>query len=291
LTANRATMIFFTLVSLFILSYLAVDIFYGIVLTRFQQVKIREVKTRKAPAKKPLEKVALNDFRIIAERNIFGSSGKPTVNETETEIEKEPKVDDIEKLDATSLKIVLIGTVTGPRRNSFAVIEETAKKKQGLYKTGDTILDATIRRILRGKVILRVGDKDEILEMKQHDLKSKRGTRASDNASGDEYTITVGQKDLQDSIRNINQLLTEVRIRPNMNKGKPDGLSLAYIKQGSIFTKLGLKKGDIITGLNGKPINSPEDAFSFYKSLETGSDLSLSIRRDGKQEIINYQFR
>lgn len=282
-------MIVFTLVFLFILSYLAVDIFYGIVLTRFQQVKISEVKTRKTPAKKPREKVTLNDFRIIAERNIFGSSGKPTVNETE--MEKEPKVDDIEKLEATSLKLVLIGTVTGPRRNSFAVIEETAKKKQGLFKTGDTVLDATIRKILRGKVVLRVDDKDEILEMKQGGTESKKGNRASTNGSGDEYTITVGQKDLQDSIKNINQLLTEVRIRPNMNNGKPDGLSLAYIKRGSIFTKLGLKKGDIITGLNGKPINSPEDAFSFYKSLETGSDLSLSIRRGGRSEVINYQFR
>ena len=70
-----------------------------------------------------------------------------------------------------------------------------------------------------------------------------------------------------------------MRIRPNMSGGKPDGLALTYMKQGSIFTKLGLKKGDIITGLNGKPINSPEDAFAFYKSLETGSDLSLSVRR------------
>ncbi len=274
-------------VSLFILSYLAVDIFYGIVVTRFQQVDIREEETRKAPTKKAMKKVTLNDFRVIAERNIFGASGKPA----EDTKEKEPKVADIETLKPTSLKIVLIGTVTGPRENSFAVIEETAKKRQGLYKTGDKVLDATIRRILREKVVLRVGDKDEVLEMTQNDLASGKNRGASHSPSDEGYTITVGQKDLQDSIKNINQLLTEVRIRPNMNRGKPDGLALTYIKQGSMFMKLGLKNGDIITGLNGKPINSPEDAFSFYKSLETGSDISLSIRRDGKQEVINYQFR
>ena len=282
-------MTLFTLAALFILSYLAVDIFYGIVATRLQRVNIREVGPRKAPAKKPMETVTLGDFRVIAERNIFGSSGKPV--EKTAEIEKEPKLDDIEKLEPTSLKIILIGTVTGPRRNSFAVIEETANRKQGLYKTGDTILDATIRRILRGKVVLRVDDKDEVLEMKQNDLASNKGNRSAQSGSGEGYTITVGRKDLQDSISNINQLLTEVRIRPNMNKGKPDGLALTYIKQGSMFMKLGLKRGDVITGLNGKPINSPEDAFSFYKSLETGSDISLSIRRNGKSETINYQFR
>ena len=48
---NKAYMTLFTLVSLFILSYLAVDIFYGVVLTRFQHVNIREEETRKAPAK------------------------------------------------------------------------------------------------------------------------------------------------------------------------------------------------------------------------------------------------
>ena len=289
MTVNKAYITFFNLAALFILSFLAVDIFYGIVLTRFQHVNIREEKTRKAPTKKALETATLGDFNVIAERNIFGSSGKPV--EKGPEMEKEPKVDDIEKLEPTSLKIVLVGTVNGPRQNSFAVIEETAKKQQGLYKTGDTVLNATIRRILRGKVVLRVGEKDEILEMTQNDIKSGKGDRASQSASGEGYTITIGQKDLQDSINNINQLLTEVRIRPNMSGGKPDGLALTYMKQGSIFTKLGLKKGDIITGLNGKPINSPEDAFAFYKSLETGSDLSLSVRRNGKQEVINYQFR
>ncbi len=278
-----------TLVSLFILSYLAVDIFYGIVVARFQQVDIRGEETRKAPTKKAMKKVTLNDFRVIAERDIFGTSGKPA--EDTKEKEKEPKVDDIENLKPTALKIVLIGTVTGPRENSFAVIEETAKKRQGLYKTGDKVLDATIRRILREKVVLRVGDKDEVLEMTQNDLASKKGGRTAQSQSGEGHTITVGRKDLQDSIKNINQLLTEVRIRPNMNKGKPDGLALTYIKQGSMFTKLGLKRGDVITGLNGKPINSPEDAFSFYKSLEMGSDISLSIRRDGENETINYQFR
>ncbi len=71
-----------TLVSLFILSYLAVDIFYGIVVARFQQVDIREEETRKAPTKKAMKKVTLNDFRVIAERNIFGISGKPAENAT-----------------------------------------------------------------------------------------------------------------------------------------------------------------------------------------------------------------
>ena len=122
-------------------------------------------------------------------------------------------------------------------------------------------------------------------------MRRKKAAKTSQSASGEGYTITVGRKDLQDSINNINQLLTEVRISPNMTKGKPDGLALTYIKQGSMFMKLGLKNGDVITGLNGKPINSPEDAFSFYKSLETGSDISLSIRRDGKTETINYQFK
>lgn len=289
MTLNRTYMTILNLVALFILSYLAVNIFYGIVLTHFQPVKIGGVETKKAPPIKTMETITLSDFSVIAERNIFGSSGKPT--EKEAEIEKEAKVDDIESLEPTSLKIVLIGTVTGPRENSFAVIEETAKKTQGLYKTGDTVLDASVRKILRGKVVLRVGGKDEILEMQQNDLTAGKGDSISQSVSGDGSTITVAQKDVQDSINNINQLLTEVRIRPNMDKGKPDGLALTYIKQGSMFMKLGLKNGDIITGLNGKPINTPEDAFSFYKSLEAGSDLSLSIRRDGKPETIHYQFR
>ena len=107
--------------------------------------------------------------------------------------------------------------------------------------------------------------------------------------SGD--TLTVARSDIQDSLKNINKLLTQARIRPNLKDGKPDGFALSYIKANSFFTKLGLKRGDIVKNINGKQINTPEDAFSFYQVLESGAPLSMEISRGGKPKTINYRFK
>ncbi|MCJ7683237.1 MAG: hypothetical protein MUO68_02980, partial [Desulfobacteraceae bacterium] len=104
-------------------------------------------------------------------------------------------------------------------------------------------------------------------------------------------TVTLARSDIQDSLKNINKLLTQARIRPNLKDGKPDGFALSYIKANSFFTKLGLKRGDIVKNINGKQINTPEDAFSFYQALESGAPLSMEISRGGKPKTINYRFK
>ena len=235
----------------------------------------------------------LNSFDVIVDRNLFGSS-----NEASGDVEARDMVEsrdmearEIEALEPTSLKISLLGTVTGSDENARAVIEETGRKTQGLYRVGDSVQNAVVKKILWGKVVLRVGDKDEILSMDVPEL--KKGGRTSSSAkpanSGD--TVTLARSDIQNSLKNINKLLTQARIRPHLKDGKPDGFALSYIKANSFFTKLGLKRGDIVKNINGKQINTPEDAFSFYQALESGEPLSMEISRGGAPKTINYRFK
>ena len=62
---------------------------------------------------------------------------------------------DIESLTPTDLKLKLLGTVTGDEKEAYAVIEDTAVRRQNLYKIGDTIQNATLKMILREKVVLQ----------------------------------------------------------------------------------------------------------------------------------------
>jgi general secretion pathway protein C len=136
-------------------------------------------------------------------------------------------------------------------------------------------------------VILEVKGKDEILEMAQ--AKSGSGKRRA-KGTGDGDTVTVGRDDLQKSLGNINSLLTQVRIRPLMKNGKPDGLILSHVKPDSIFAKLGLRNGDVVKSIDNKVIKSPEDAFEFYNRLKSGAELSLEIGRGRETKILNYRF-
>jgi len=271
----------FNLLALSIVIYTGVGVFYRVVRAKLRQVDTKTSVVQHIPDDKAHLKLPLDDYRPIMERNIFGSTDR-TSEETNAEIEA---------LEPTSLKIALLGTVAGISQNAVAVIEETDKKKQGLYKVGDSIQNAVIKMILRGKVILRVEDRDEILTMEEEAVRSTEKEHLASRPRGRGTTVTVRRSDVEQSLKNINNILSQVRIRPHFRNGKPDGLALSRIKAGSIFAKLGLKNGDIVQGMNDKSIKSPDDILALYKKLKSGSRVKLEIDRKGQRETLNYSFR
>jgi general secretion pathway protein C len=254
-------------------------------------VDTEKIVIEQAPRSKNNRRPPLKDFRVVMDRNIFGSKDKAAEGIKPT---------DLESLEPTSLKLALLGTVAGTQQSAVAVIEETDKRKQGLYRVGDSVQDAIVKMILRGKVVLRVGDKDEILTMEESssrrassekEASSSRRRRRPSRVSGRGASITVRRSDVQDALKNINTLLSQVRIRPHFKDGKADGLALSNIKGDSIFAKLGLRDGDIVRGVNDRPIRSPDDIVSFYNKLTSGSRMSLQINRRGQERTINYRIR
>jgi len=277
--------ILFNVAALSALSCIGVDIFYRTLSFRLTDIRPSEITEQAVPDRVHQERPPLRQFDVIVERNLFGSAETASRNSEPRDIRKE----DIEALEPTSLKVLLLGTVTGPQENARAVIEDSGKKVQGLYRVGDAVQNAVIQKIIRGKVVLRVGEKDEVLSMEP--VESGEGATASAGPGQTGDTVTVARADIHQSLQNINQLLTQARIRPHLKDGKPDGFELSYIKANSFFTQLGLRRGDIIKSINQKPINTPEDAFSFYKAVESGEPLSMDILRGGQSRTIHYRFK
>ena len=65
----------------------------------------------------------------------------------------------------TGLNLRLWGTIAGDNLNTYAIIEDTTTRKQKLYKAGDEIQQAAVIKIFRKKVVLRVNDHFELLEI------------------------------------------------------------------------------------------------------------------------------
>jgi general secretion pathway protein C len=83
--------------------------------------------------------------------------------------------------------------------------------------------------------------------------------------------------------------MSQVKVRPHFKDGKPNGLLLSHVQQNSIFKDMGLQNGDIVKGVNGKEIQSVDDALKFYDNLKSSSSVELQIERQGEQLSINYQ--
>ena len=217
-------------------------------------------------------------YDTIIKRNLFNT--KKETNKTE--------LFNIETLKQTDLKLKLWGTVTGDRGKTYAVIEEQKERKQNLYKVGDTIQNATVKIILREKVVLNVNGKDEILKLEKVTGANKSVISYKKSKGSFSQNITMKHSRIEKAVNNINDLMKQVRIRPHFSNGKPNGLNLSGIRSGSIFSEMGLKSGDIITGVNGKNIESVDDALKFYESLKSSSNVQIQLKRKGLQKTINY---
>jgi general secretion pathway protein C len=261
------TKLFYTILNIVALSlvvYIGVDTFYRVVSSKLKGVNNKEIVMEPLPTAEERKRSPLSNFQVITERNLFGSLDKAS---------KDVNEEEIEALEPTSLKVALLGTVTGSEQNAFAVIEETDKRKQGLYKIGDSVQNATVKKILREKVVIRVGTKDEILTMEESAASRRDRRQGPSEPARRGSTITVSRKDIQSSLEDINKLMSQVRIRPHFKEGQSDGLSVSRIKGGSIFSKLGLRNGDIVQKINGEPINSPDEVLGLYEKLKSGSEV------------------
>ncbi|MBE9547107.1 MAG: PDZ domain-containing protein [Proteobacteria bacterium] len=268
----------FILIVITILIYLSVDIFYKVVNAKLVSVKAERTITEKVDLHKVIKKPSPDSYKVISERNLFGSSDRVMGGRKQI---------DLDELESTKLNLALLGTVSGNGKFDYAVIEETDKKKQGLFRVGDTVATATVVNIMRGIVVLRVGDRDEILKMKEGDP----GKKSYKGAVSSPKSVTLSKADISHAFKDMNKTLTQVRVRPHFSSGKPDGFMISRIKRGSIFHKMGLKNGDVIQGVNDQPMGSADNMLELYRGLKSGSEIILSIKRRGKQERLKYVFK
>jgi len=311
----RQIHILLNLLALFVIIYIVVNTFYRVVGIQLHQVSGQKVVMLESVEKPTAGPLSIPEYDMIVERNIFGATEKAELPPVEEKVER------IETLEETTLQLSLLGTVAGDPQSARAIILDKKVKSQDIYRVGDSVQGAEIRQILRGKVVLRHGEKDEILIMVEGENKSgpiaavdrnsrrssrarraralpgteeeESGLQAVSGESGDveEEIIPIDQEELQGSINNINQLLTQVRIRPYFRQGKPEGLIVSQIQADSIFNKLGLMNGDIIGSVNGKQMSSPEEAFQLYNSLNEGSQVSIEITRRGQKKMFTYDIQ
>jgi general secretion pathway protein C len=238
-------------------------------------------------------------YNSIIERNLFNTKEKEEI------IQEEPKEEEDKELEETKLSLKLWGTVSGNSKKAYAVIEDTKERKQNLYREGDTIQNAVVKKILREELILSVNGKDESLKMEERKAGPRPAGIGQDDRPGvgpasalsppseaepdsEARKIALKRAEVEEAISDVNNLMQQVRIRPHFKNGKPDGLTLTRIRPDSIFRKLGLRSGDVLTGIDGNPIESVDDALKFYNSLKTSSNVGIQLRRRGKVETIDY---
>ena len=98
----------------------------------------------------------LEDYGLIASKDVF---------HTTKETAKTAGKDQGEEIKVTDLNLELKVTVVGDGKDSYAFILDRGSKKEDAYYVNDFVMGAQILRIMKGRVILNVGGKEEALLM------------------------------------------------------------------------------------------------------------------------------
>ena len=239
---------------------------------------------QKANRSKPL-----NTYRSIWERNLFAV----TVDESEQR-QARSLAAKIDQLSLTSLNCSLIGTIVNEGGDSWAIIRDNQNKRQDRYTVGSTIRGAKVRMILRNKVVLNINGKDELLVMGIERLRAEGPVDRDSNAakdSGDASTFKISKNLVQESINNVAEIMSKVRIKPHFRDGEPDGFKISRIKQGSIFKTMGFKNGDVIKSVNGQPVQTAEDIMRLYETMKDNSYFTIGITRGNQAKTLNFKVR
>lgn len=281
---SRRTMI---LVLMAVFLFQATGIGYKLLALQLVRMRPEPAATGKAQTAVIAAREPVDSYRIVADRNLFGTTTKAV---TDKQVAAVPAAQD------AALLVELKGTVAGGPRYGFAVIEEKATRKQRLVKVGDLIAGAKVVRIERNAIAVLVNDQERILKIVEaHEgpiVPRPHTAQAPPPAPvAPPGTTVLSRAEIDAGLQDMGSLLRQAQIRPYFEGGVPDGFLISNIRLGSIYQKMGAQEGDIIQEVNGQKIRTADDVMGLLNTIKGGTGMSLTIKRRGKQETLNYSFQ
>ena len=299
-----ATFFLAKMVSTFIASRLRIE----------KNIDTSRVQVTAAQEKKVL---TFDDYKIVLERNIFDSrelevASLPT-DQAPTQVDlNAPPV-------KTSLPIKLLSTFvvgSGTDGRSTATIVGggggtggAAAGAADIYTVGDEKAFAPgvkITRIIPDRVEFINGPRVEYAEIEQFggavttgkpisaiDAAAPTGTTPTGEGVKqlEQGKFVVDKAELDAALANVDQLFTQISARPNVGPGgKTAGLRLLNIKGGSLFSKLGLKRNDVLERINGQEVDLKK-GMDIFGQLKDANRITIDLVRNGQKTTLEYDIQ
>lgn len=196
--------------------------------------------------------------------------------------------------------LLLLGTVVGSRRETFALVRHTTKQEERVFRLGDMVFDAgRLAEVGRENAFIMINNrKVELLTPMTPPVASAPGQPppgaaqtpvAVANTGAGSYVID--QRALNAALDNPAQAMTDARLLPSQKDGKVEGFRASEVKPNGVFGMIGIKNGDVLLRLNDFPMDSPDKALQSFIALKGQNRLKLDIIRDGQPQTFNYDIR
>lgn len=296
---------FYLYILLFFIGYLVADS-TALYLRTFMLPSGTVGKSSVVARRPPLTKFSSSQFSEIKKRNIFNSDhliAKTAMQKKDPEGKKNADPDNTPI--KSNLPLQLIGTIVHGRKGRSVVTLQIKGKATGVksFKVDEEVEGlAKIIEITRNKVIFRNLDsrKLEYLEIIE-DEKIKIGVSGGPKKkapvvqapSVEKTQFSLSRAEVDKQLSNLSAILQDAKAVPYTPPGSSElqGFKLVAIKSGSIYETLGLKRGDVLQGVNGEDLTSPQQGMELYQELKDASNIKLKVLRGGKPLDLNYDIK
>lgn len=197
-------------------------------------------------------------------------------------------------------ELMLLGTVVGSFRETFALVRHTAKQEERVFRLGDMVFDAgRLAEVARERAFIVINNKKVELLTPMTPPAAPPANQAAPGVSHSPTGITstgagsfvIDQRTLNATLDNPAQAMSDARLLPSQRDGKVEGFRASEVKPNGLFAMIGIKNGDILLRLNDFPMDSPDKALQSFIALKGQNRLKLDIIRDGQPQTYNYDIR
>ena len=236
---------------------------------------------------------SVQDYSAIVEKDIFASPASSEAN-------KSLQVDNTAGTTYSGeeeLGIALLGTVAGSPEISRAIVKDLKTNALNIYKTGDTIVSASVESIEKdGIVLLHEGQRKKInLRIKECEKQetvipeitmAKNATQQFEAPPAAKSNPTFADK-----LRYAASMIPSANIEPHIIDGQVEGLRITGLEDIQGAEDLGLKNGDVIRSVNGQRLDSKQKAYQISRKVRSQTAMDIELMRDNNIKEFSFSLR
>lgn len=219
------------------------------------------------PAPRPV------DVGAIVNAHLFGQANAPAGDA------------DPNAVAATNMPLVLVGTIANTKPElGYAIIGDSPATAK-VYAVGKTITGGTrLHAVFPDRAILDRGGKLEALLLPK---KFTGGGMGAPTAAGGQSDPLLGERLRQLVASNPSAITEIIRPQPVFANGQQRGYRVYPGRNRQQFNKLGLLPGDLVTAVNGTPLDDPARGMEVLSTMNSAANVTVTVERNGETAQIN----